>query len=464
MPLWTDKGFGWQEVQGARADAPSVAFLCCPGPSLAHVGQDLRGPGRTVYALNTAYPKIHPDAWIGLDRTACFDPRIWHEAFPKITRRFDDDNAKMRHQPNTFFADLEAAPAEEIFIRRDNKSKFVWVENSFVFALHFLIWSGHKRIHFIGCDMGGGRDYYDRRVLTPEQRASNRRLYDDLVSTVRRLQPLALRNGIEFVSSTPDSPLNAFLPTQSIEEAITHAGRGVPAPRPVLHVRDTERHIDRQVVLVLKSGGEYKIEHAERLIKQLPDCSITLLTDFGIDNVWSSKFRVKALKHDWPNWWSKMELFSPELGFLDRPFLYLDLDTTVFELPDTLWTPKNSVGIHIFTEDERKNYPPYHIQSGVMLLHPRERAVIWNEWRKDPENWMRKFRGDQDFISSCADVIFDQWYGHFPGDVVSYKMNWLPNREWTGKPLDRSKVKIVAFHGKPRPWEIEEIQRPACRQ
>ncbi|HEY3835092.1 MAG TPA: hypothetical protein VGL72_00900 [Bryobacteraceae bacterium] len=189
MPLWTDRGQGWVQCRDARADNPSAAFLCCPGPSLAGV-PDLRGPGRIVYALNTAYPQVQPDVWMGLDRMGCFDARLWHEAFPKITRRFDDDNIRMRHCPNVHYADLEDASAEEIFIRRDNSSKFVWVKNSFVFALHFLIWSGHKTIHLVGCDMGGERDYYDDRKLTAEQRGNNRRLYDDLVRTLRRLAPI----------------------------------------------------------------------------------------------------------------------------------------------------------------------------------------------------------------------------------------------------------------------------------
>lgn len=467
MPLWTDRGFGFREVQGARADVPSVAFLCCPGPSLAHVTQDLRGPGRTVYALNTAYAKIHPDAWIGLDRMGCFDPQLWHEAFPKIARKFDDDNIVMRHHPNVFFADIDDGAAEEMFIRRDNKSTFVWAKNSFVFALHFLIWSGHKRIHLIGCDMGGGSDYYDERVLTLERRGNNRRLYDDLVATVRRLQPLALRNGIEFVSSTADSPLNAFLPTQSIPDAIKHAEKDVPPHSPGVHVRDTERHLDRQVVLVLKSGGEYKLEHANRLINQLQSCTITLLTDFPVEDKMAktpngSKCYVRPLEHDWPGWWAKMNLFSPTL-FSESPnpsrsFLYLDLDTTVFELPDAFFQRPSSTLLAPFTDADAAASHPF--QTGMMLLHPRGRAAIWNKWREDPEKWMREFRGDQDFVSSLR-LNFDTWS---PDEVVSYKKNWRIEKDYHGNPLDKSKVKVVAWHGHPRPWHRDEIQRVTCRQ
>jgi hypothetical protein len=33
--------------------------------------------------------------------------------------------------------------------------------------------------------------------------------------------------------------------------------------------------------------------------------------------------------------------------------------------------------------------------------------------------------------------------------------NLLTKTEWDGTPLDESKVKIVAFHGQPRPGQIE---------
>jgi len=48
-------------------------FLCCPGPSLADVRQErLHVPGAVVIAVNTAYPRVRPDVWIGMDRPECY--------------------------------------------------------------------------------------------------------------------------------------------------------------------------------------------------------------------------------------------------------------------------------------------------------------------------------------------------------------------------------------------------------
>lgn len=213
--------------------------MCCPGPSLRYAG-DIRGAGRTIYALNTAYPKIKPDVWIGLDRAACFDDALWCEAFPKICRKIDGDTTKKRYHPNVMFVDLENKDPAKMFICREDSSRFVWNGNSLIFALHYMIWKGHKKIHFVGCDMGGYRDYCDDRILTSEQRASNRKLYQEQVETLRRLTPLAKRNGIDFVSCTPDSPLNRFLPFVPLDEAIRVINNALAPSPAVLHSDDAE--------------------------------------------------------------------------------------------------------------------------------------------------------------------------------------------------------------------------------
>lgn len=239
MPLWFDHGTGWEKYRGARLDGPD-AFLCCPGPSLALLDQDLRGPNRTVYAVNTAYPKVKPDVWIGTDRIACFERSLWREAFPKICRKVEGDTERMRHCPNVFFADVDDCDPTNIFLRRDHDVKFVWPHNTFILALHYIIWSGAKRIYFVGCDMGGEKDYHDDRVLSDDLHKSNRRLYDALTRDLMGLSRTALRHGIQFVSSTEGSPLNHFLPFITIEDAIAKCETGVPESGPLLHSRQAD--------------------------------------------------------------------------------------------------------------------------------------------------------------------------------------------------------------------------------
>jgi hypothetical protein len=451
MPLWTDYGNGWQQVKAARADNPHAAFLCCPGPSLARLERDLRGRGRTIYALNTAYPKVKPDVWIGLDRMACFDAGLWEESFAKVTRYFRDDTGRMRHRPNVFYADIAVGNVHEIFTRRDNESKFLWVRNSLMFALNFLVWSGHKRIYLVGCDLGGETDYYDARVLTAEQRANNRRLYDAQRENVRQLAPLAARNGIEFISCTEDSPLNHFLRYVPVDEAIAE----VEPPReekPPVHVFEADKKIDRNVVLVLRSGGDFRPEHVERLERQIKDCTITLLTDYPASMF--PHIHVEPLRHNWPGWWAKMELHSPQLEyFRNKPFLFLDLDSTIYELPDAFFSQPRSVAMAPYNHDD--NHAGGKLDTNIMLLHPRDRALIWERWREDPERWMKQYWIEQAFVDSVKEVDWLKWHDLFPDAMASYKQNIVPNRNFAGGPLDRSKIKVLSYHGKPRPWEVE---------
>jgi hypothetical protein len=250
MALWYECGRGFVKTSFARADLLLDAYLCCPGPSLANVdGELLRQAGIMTFALNTAYPKIRPDVWIGMDRPHCYDPRVWWEPFLKIARLLDENGVDttisggqhVRYFGNVFFADLEDAEAAEIFQRRAHDVRFVWVKNSFFFALHFMIWMGARRIRLVGCDFGGGRDYHDDRQLRPEQRESNRRLYAQQIEMLRRLMPSFQANGIELVSCTRDSPINEFVPYRPLADAVAESARRVSQPVSApLHAQDAE--------------------------------------------------------------------------------------------------------------------------------------------------------------------------------------------------------------------------------
>ncbi len=95
------------------------------------------------------------------------------------------------------------------------------------------------------------------------------------------------------------------------------------------------------------------------------------------------------------------------------------------------------------------------VQSGLMLLHPRERQIVWEKWRTDPAGWMKQYAGDQDFLQSCA-VDWARWQEALPGAVVSYKYHLRPGRDRDGRRLERGQVKVICYHGKPRPWEVED--------
>jgi len=247
VALWYHCGNGWVKTLAfARSRLAADAYLCCPGPSLAQVdGSALGGPGRMVFAVTTAYPAIRPDVWVGTDVPECYDRQLWAEPFIKIVRgnygHLLCQGRPLRDFPNVYFADVDNAPFLEILDRRDHGAVFVWNHNTFTTALHLAIWMGAQRIFLVGCDFGGAADYHDGRELAEAHRAENRQLYANLVNDLRRLAPAARARGIEVVSATPGSPVNAFLPSVTVADALALSKSHVPdASAPLLHAADAE--------------------------------------------------------------------------------------------------------------------------------------------------------------------------------------------------------------------------------
>jgi len=233
MALWHQCGSGFVKVSFASRDLGADAYLCCPGPSLANVDPaSLNVPGAFVVALNTAYPYIRPHLWIGMDRPGCYDRRLWWEGFPKIVRgTYKDEycgDTPIQQCPLTYFADATPGEAADIFKRRAHDTAFVWANNSFVLALHVLVWMGARKIYLVGSDFGGPSDYHDGRKLPPQARQRNRRLYGQLVGTTERIAELGRSNYVEITSCTVGSPVNDRIGFTPLAEALAASASRVP--------------------------------------------------------------------------------------------------------------------------------------------------------------------------------------------------------------------------------------------
>lgn len=189
------------------------------------------------------------------------------------------------------------------------------------------------------------------------------------------------------------------------------------------------------VATCLRSGGEYKPEHVDRLRGMVGDADFVCLSDVEVN------CRRIPLKHDWSGWWAKMELFAP---WVKGDLLYFDLDTTIFRLPSI---PMRSAVLRDFMNQGQ-------IGSGMMFLKEADRAAVWDAFIADPIRHMRECRtpnrwGDQGFIEPFfSDAL--RWQDF--AKVYSYKMHCR-----NSVPQDAD---VVCFHGKPRPWDICELQHP----
>lgn len=202
-----------------------------------------------------------------------------------------------------------------------------------------------------------------------------------------------------------------------------------------------------RVAFVLRTGGEYRPEHVERLATQveahLSGADIVCLSDVEIGRPHI------PMRHDWPGWWSKMELFRPDI---EGDLLFMDLDTSIV---DDLTEIASVDRLTIM----RDVYRPQGLQSSIMFLPEADRAAVWAEWIRQPDEWMRTYQagGDQAFLERLWLGKAAIWQDMFPDQIVSYKVHVRRaervHREF-GVGVVPDGARVVIFHGKPRPWEV----------
>ena len=199
-----------------------------------------------------------------------------------------------------------------------------------------------------------------------------------------------------------------------------------------------------KIVTVLKTSNDYKKDYVELLYKQCqkyaPGIEFVCISDDP-----SVPGYVK-MEHAWPRWWPKMEIFK-----IQGPVLYLDLDTIIVsDLKPILEnvTKYDFVAIRDFYKDRRMQRT---LGSGVMAWNG-DMKYLYDEFLKDPERHMQecttsRWWGDQGFIEKTIKHHVVYWQDVFPQKLVSWKVHCR-----NGVPKDAA---IIAFHGKPKPWDIK---------
>lgn len=184
------------------------------------------------------------------------------------------------------------------------------------------------------------------------------------------------------------------------------------------------------VLTVLRRGGEYDDWQVERLRKQIAPYTDNFIC---LDD--------EKLEHDWPRWWSKIEMFK-----IPGPCLYFDLDTTI--VGDI--TPMLEAAMEYPFMALRNPLPGVPMGSGIMAWSGDMRHV-YDVFCTKPETFMHQFRrlpqiGDQAFIHRYKRIETTFFQDVFPGRILSYKTE-------CGDSVPEGAM-VVYFHGKPRPWDV----------
>ncbi|MEI7943004.1 MAG: hypothetical protein WCH76_07590, partial [Candidatus Riflemargulisbacteria bacterium] len=261
---------------------------------------------------------------------------------------YQKEGKHIREFYNTYFADVSNGIYEDMFIRKGHDTSFFFNANTFLTSLHIALWMGAKKIHLVGCDFGGAKDYYHDKKLPEDIRHSNRRLYQQQVLALREIVPLGIKYGVELVSCTENSPVNEFMPykplLQALSETHTHY-RGILSLKPVAHKEVSELPHIMELSLcewtVPTPAGEGVIvgciQEQEDLIPWFVDnykkyCKLPLIfADFGITEKYKNFCKLSGSLMDVSDTRASGWMRKP-FACLRTPFkktIWMDLDVEI---------------------------------------------------------------------------------------------------------------------------------------
>lgn len=208
------------------------------------------------------------------------------------------------------------------------------------------------------------------------------------------------------------------------------------------------------VVTVLRSGGDFLPWHVQMMQRQVEkyspaDTEFVCLSDCDIQGV-----RTIPLEHNWPGWWSKLELFDPRLGL--GTFTYTDLDNVILGPLDLI------LNVPTGYTCQREGW--------TALMHiPLQRAStseqsLWDVFVEDPEYWMWKYAnrsrtpyGDAGFINEFLPDA-THWEDMLAGQVVNVAEILTPLGPRMHK-LPMSARVLLCGGEKRRPWKLPGFRR-----
>lgn len=204
------------------------------------------------------------------------------------------------------------------------------------------------------------------------------------------------------------------------------------------------------ILCILKSGGHFTIDYVKRLKNMIErnttsNYKFLCLSDLKIDFCES-----KELEHDYPGYWSKIELFKLNITDTKR-IIYFDLDTVIVNNIDQIFKVNSDFAA-------LQPWNPYNRNAGMCASglmtwsNEKDYSYIYNNFNIEE---IEKYpRGDQQFVSKMLMDHGDKFeilQNLMPG-IFSYKRQCKRNGHYP------SNARIICFHGKPRITQLMNVK------
>jgi hypothetical protein len=200
------------------------------------------------------------------------------------------------------------------------------------------------------------------------------------------------------------------------------------------------------VLCVLKSGGHYTAEWVSKIRKAVAR-HLSVPHEFKcLSDVEVPCVRIPLI-HNWPGWWSKIEIFRP--GVINGPTLYLDLDTVLVGSIDRLSNLPYDFAI-------MRNLNSSWMPGSAVMWFRKAPHKVYETFKENPTHYIGQYSdksqgcylGDQAFIWDVLDRKVDFLTDKVPGLIRSYRRHCM-----AGVPEGCS---VVAFGGDKKPSTVKD--------
>lgn len=170
------------------------------------------------------------------------------------------------------------------------------------------------------------------------------------------------------------------------------------------------------------------------------------LTDFE-----GMKCETIPLVHNLPGWWSKIELFRPDIfeKYSNNIFIYFDLDTVIIDnITDFVNYPHIMSALsQIDSETVAGRKKEKKLASGIMAWGG-DYSQIYHKFMEDPSGNMERCKKEGDQILIQESIHDFKPIQGITSGIINYKFEL---RDKENLPLD---AKIVYFHAQHKPWRL----------